>query len=67
MAHWLCALWESVNNALPAQLPAPVDTRQFVDGVTTMSLANSEDDVTRSIISVAQELQDEVKKTRHLR
>ena len=31
----LCDLPEYVNNALPAQLPAPVETRQFVDDLTT--------------------------------
>ena len=75
VAYWLAAPWETglcgvvpynildcVNNALPAQLPAPVETRQFVDDFTTMSVANSEDDVTHSICSVALELRDEIKK-----
>ena len=57
---------ESVNNALPAQVPAPVETRQFVDDFTTMSVANSEDDVTRSTCSVALELRDELKKRKAL-
>ena len=35
-------LLECVNNALPTRLPAPVETRQFVDDPTTMSVANSE-------------------------
>ena len=51
-------LLECVNNALPTQLPALVETRQFVDDLTTMSVANSEDDVTHSRCSVALELQD---------
>ena len=53
---------ECVNNALPAQLPSPVETHHFVDDLTTMSVANSEDDVTRSICSVALELRHECKK-----
>ena len=51
---------DSVNNVLPAQLPAPVETRQFVDDLTTSSVANNEDDVTRSICSVALELRHEL-------
>ena len=50
----------SVNNVLPAPLPAPVETRQFVDDLTTMSVANNEDDVTRSICSVDLELRHEL-------
>ena len=46
---------ECVHNALPAHFLAPVETRLFVDDLTTMSVANSEDDVTRSICSVALE------------
>ena len=66
VAYWLAAPWETglrgwyfttfwnvVNNALPAQLLAPVETRQFVDELTTVSAANSEDDV-------ALELRDEL-------
>ena len=62
-AHWLAApskfalvlynIVACVNNVSPAQLPAPDDF--------TMSVANIEDDVTRSICSVALELQDEFK------
>ena len=33
---------ERVNNTLPVQLPAPVETRQFKDDLTTMVVANSE-------------------------
>ena len=51
---------DSVNNVLPAQLPAPVETRQFVDDLATMSAANNEDDVTRSICSIALELRHEL-------
>ena len=50
---------ECVNNALPTRLPALVETRQFVDDLTTMSVAHSEDDVTHSKCSVALDLQDE--------
>ena len=56
----LYEIFDSVNNVLPAQLPAPVETRQFVDDVTTMSVASYEDDVTRSICSVALELRHEL-------
>ena len=48
------------NNTLPEQLPAPVETRQFVDDLTAMSVANSEADVTHSICFVALELRDEL-------
>ena len=71
MASWRVVPWkklysilECVNNVLPTQLPAPFETRQFVDDLTTMSVANSEGDVTHSICSVALELQDELKKAR---
>ena len=47
-----------VDKAFPTQLPAPVETRQFVDDLTTTSVAHSEDDVTHSICSVALKLQD---------
>ena len=50
---------ECVNNALLVQLLAPVETRHFVNDITTVSVANSEDDVTRSICSAALELRDE--------
>ena len=56
----LYKILDSVNNVLPAQLPAPVETRQFVDDLTTLSVANNEDDVTRSICSVALELRHEL-------
>ena len=36
----LCNLLERVNNILPAQLAAPVKTRQFVDDLTTVLMAN---------------------------
>ena len=49
----LCNILECVINMLPVQLPAPVETRQFEDDLTTMSVANSKDDVTHSICSVA--------------
>ena len=39
----------SVNPTLPVQLPAPVETRQFVDDLTTMVVAFSEDDVVTTI------------------
>ena len=64
MASWLAAAWENklerVNNTLPAQLPAAVETRQFLDDLATMSVANSEDDVTHTICSVALELRNEL-------
>ena len=63
-------IWASANNVLPAQLPAPVETRQFVDGLATMSAGNNEDDVTRSICSIALELRHELearRRTRNLR
>ena len=53
-----------MNNAFAAHLPAPAETRQFVDDLTTLSVANSEDDVTRSICSVALELRHELKKVK---
>ena len=56
---------ESVTH-FPHRFPAPVETRQFVDDFTTMSVANGEDDVTRSICSVALELGDKVKKRKAL-
>ena len=37
-----CKMLDSVNNVLPTQLPAPVETRQFVDDLATMSAANKE-------------------------
>ena len=60
----LCNILECVNSVLPTQLPAPVETRPIVDDLTTMSVANSEDDVTHSICSGALELQDELKNAR---
>ena len=53
-----------MNNVLPTQLPVPVETRQFVDDLTTMSVANSEDDVTQSICSVAPEVQEDLRNAR---
>ena len=40
----------SANNTLLAHLPAPEETRQFVD-VTTMVVANNEDDAVTTICS----------------
>ena len=53
-------IFDSANNVLPAQLPARVEQRQFVDDLTTMSVVNNDDDVTRSICSVALELRHEL-------
>ena len=55
---------ECGNNVLPTQPLAPVETRQFVNDLTTMSVANSEDDVDHSICSVALELPDELRNAR---
>ena len=52
----LYKILDSVNNVMPA----PVETRQFVDDLTTLSVAINEDDVTRSICSVALELRHEL-------
>ena len=49
---------ESVKNTFPAQLPTPDGTRQFVDDLTTMAVANSED--VTDICSVALERRDEL-------
>ena len=54
----LCNILERVNKTLPAQLPAPVETRQFVDDLTTMVVDNSEDDVANTTCSVAVGLRD---------
>ena len=56
----LYKLLECFDNTLPAQPPATVETRQFVDDLTTMSAANGEDDVTHTICSFALDLRDEL-------
>ena len=56
----LYKMFDSANNVLLARLPAPVEQRQFVDDLTTMSVVNNDDDVTRSICSVALELRHEL-------
>ena len=47
---------ERVNNTLPVQLPAPVETHQFVDDLATMVVASSEDEVVTTICGVTLEL-----------
>ena len=48
LSGWYCtAFWS-----------APAETRHFVDDLTTMAVANSEDDVTDTLCSVALELRD---------
>ena len=56
----LCNILESVNNTLPAQLFAPVETRLLVDDLDTNVVANGEDDVANTICSFALELRDEL-------
>ena len=51
---------ECVSKTLLAQLAAPVETCQFVDDLATMAVANSDDDVTNTICSVALELRGEL-------
>ena len=46
----LYSILECVNNVLPTQLPAQFETRRFVDDLTTVSVANSEGDVTHSLL-----------------
>ena len=61
----LYEILERVKNTWPAQLPAPMETRQFVDHLTTMVVANSEDDVVDTICSVALMLRDDLEKKKN--
>ena len=49
---------DRANNTLVLPLPAPLETRQFVGGLTSMAVASNEDDVVTSICSVALLLRD---------